>query len=330
VAKNDWDKVDWDRLQRLRSLFLDPSSIEGPYWRDEEDLAHYDLTFATRIGWKWDAVIGEMLRRGWRPTSTQIYDWGCGTGIATRCVLAAFPEHPWENVTVWDHSPLATDFTRKRITEDHPDIQTRISPPDQLESGCIVLVSHTLGEASEEDLRVLWENVRKAQSLILVEPGTHKSSRAVIAVREALKNNFEVIAPCTHARKCGLLAEENSRHWCHHFGRVPTKAFKDANWAGFSRTMGIDLRNLPYSFLALEKTKSGSVSVKPSRILGRPRFYKGYCRILSCQASGVFEYDLPKRADKVLWKKMKKDRHTGLFEWDLQGHRIADGLEIKA
>ena len=323
-----WEHIDWDRLQRLRSLFLEPSSIEGPYWRDEEDLAHYDLTFAARIGWKWDAVIGELLRSGWQPTSTKIYDWGCGTGIAARRLLAAFSEHPWERVTVWDHSPLATDFTRKRLRENYPYIETRITPPDQLDSDCIVLVSHALREASEEDLRVLWKKVRQAAALIMVEPGTHESSHAVIAVREALKDHFQVIAPCTHAGVCGLLTEENRRHWCHHFGHVPAEAFIDPHWGRFSRTVGIDLRSLPYSFIALDKGPHFSVSEDGSRILGRPRFYKGYCRILSCQESGVREYELQKRTDKELWKIMKKERHTGLFNWDMEGDRIVSGREM--
>jgi ribosomal protein RSM22 (predicted rRNA methylase) len=242
--------------------------------------------------------------------------------------LAAFPDHPWDSVTLWDHSPQATDFARKCIGEIHPGVACPVAPPDRLEPGALVLVSHALGEAREEDLRLLWERVREAQGLILVEPGTHESSHAVIAVREALKDRFFVRAPCTHEKACGLLTEENSRHWCHQFGRVPTEVFMDAHWAAFSRTLGIDLRSLPISYLALDKTGAADNPNGISRILGRPRFYKGFCRILSCQSSGVTELELPKRADKELWKTLKKDRHGGLFEWEVEGERIREGREV--
>jgi ribosomal protein RSM22 (predicted rRNA methylase) len=328
VPELSWEDLDWTRLERLRSLFLDPSSIDGPYWRDEEDLLAYDLTFAARIGWKWDAVLDELARTGWSPPSTRIYDWGCGTGIATRRLLEACPDHPWENVTVWDHSSLATEFSRKRIEETHPDLDCRIQPPDQIAPDSIVLVSHALGEANEEDLRVLWDKAGAARSVIVVEPGTYESSRAVIVVRESLKKKFQVVAPCTHRDACGLLTEENARHWCHHFGRVPTEVFMDGNWSRFARSLEIDLRSLPYSYIVLDKLTPREPG-GGSRILGRPRFYKGHCRILSCQASGVHEYELQKRSDKVLWKALKKDRHSGWFEWKTNGNRIVGGREIE-
>jgi len=330
VSGCTWDRIDWDRLQRLRALFLAPSSIEGPYWRDEADLAHYDLTFAARIGWKWDAVLHQMARCAWRPESPSIYDWGCGTGIATRSLLAAFPDHAWESITLWDHSPLATDFARRCIENDHPGIPCRIQPPDRMEPDSIVLVSHALGEASEEDLRLLWDRAGAARSVIVVEPGTYESSRAVIVVRESLRDRFQVVAPCTHREVCGLLTAENLRHWCHHFARPPIEIFMDGNWSRFARTMGIDLRSLPYSYVALDKSRSGENSVGASRLIGEPRFHKGYCRILSCQASGLNEYELQKRTDKALWKVLKKGRHSGRFHWDAKAGRIEGGSESEA
>jgi hypothetical protein len=327
MTGNDWDRIDWNRLVRLRSLFLDPEAIEGPYWRDEEDLLAYDLTFAVRIGWKWDAVLREMRLRGWTPGSPRIYDWGCGTGMATRRLLAAFPDHPWESADLWDYSPLATDFARKLILETHPHIDCRIRPPDRIEPDSVVLVSHALGEASEEDLRILWDRAGTARSVIVVEPGTYESSRAVIVVRESLRRHFQVVAPCTHRNTCGLLTEENVRHWCHHFARIPTEVFMDGNWARFGEAMEIDLRSLPYSFIAFDR-KNPPLRGNESKILGRPRIYKGRCRILSCQASGVCEYELQKRTDKTLWQALRKGRHSGLFRWEVKGDRIVGGVEI--
>ena len=103
----------------------------------------------------------------------------------------------------------------------------------------------------------------------------------------------------------------------------------DANWSRFSRTLEIDLRSLPISYLALDRKHGGSLSEGVSRILGRPRFYKGFCKIQTCQASGVCEVELQKRTDKNLWKILKKGRHSGLFQWDLEEGRISGGKEVR-
>ncbi len=102
----------------------------------------------------------------------------------------------------------------------------------------------------------------------------------------------------------------------------------DGNWSRFARTLEIDLRSLPYSFVALDRsTTQGGAGV--SRIIGQPRFYKGFCKILSCQASGVHEYELQKRSDKNLWKTLKKGRHSGRFEWEMEGVRIIGGRKMQ-
>ena len=87
-----WKQVNWATLERLRGNFLseEPSS-HGDYWKTNEDLESYDLTFACRIGWKWDAVLTESHERGWTPPPDAVLlDWGCGTGIAARRMLSSF------------------------------------------------------------------------------------------------------------------------------------------------------------------------------------------------------------------------------------------------
>jgi alpha-amylase/alpha-mannosidase (GH57 family) len=58
-----WEELDWAALDRLRALFLKSEPVKEPYWRSESDLASYDFTYAQRIGWKWDAVLEELVRR---------------------------------------------------------------------------------------------------------------------------------------------------------------------------------------------------------------------------------------------------------------------------
>src|SRR3954453_590929 len=104
------DKLDWAALDRLRDGFLNGAAAKGPYWRSRDDLANYDVTFGERIGWKWDAVLSELQRRNWCPPSRSLLDWGCGSGVAGRRVIAAFGNAQFDTLRVWDHSPAACDF----------------------------------------------------------------------------------------------------------------------------------------------------------------------------------------------------------------------------
>src|SRR6187549_2716390 len=113
-------------LARLREGFLTGSNTGGGYWRDENDLALYDATFAERIGWKWDAVIADLALRGWRPQSRNVIDFGCGSGVAGRRVLAG-----WEfrALTLVDVSPLAVAFAAARVRAAFPEISISMEAP---------------------------------------------------------------------------------------------------------------------------------------------------------------------------------------------------------
>ena len=80
---------DWHALARLRAAFLSGRPGDPDYWERDSDLASYDATFAQRIGWKWDFVLGDLAARGWRPPATTLTDWGCGSGVALRACLDA-------------------------------------------------------------------------------------------------------------------------------------------------------------------------------------------------------------------------------------------------
>ena len=89
-----WETLDWPALDRLREGFLSGTAGAADYWRSASDVASYDLTYAQRIGWKWDAVLAALALRGWKPPAGPLVDWGCGSGIAHRCVLEAFGAGP--------------------------------------------------------------------------------------------------------------------------------------------------------------------------------------------------------------------------------------------
>lgn len=329
-----WETLDWTALDRLRDIFLAGQPPGGSYWNSLSDVANYDFTFAQRIGWKWDAVLRELQLRGWSPPPGPLLDWGCGSGIAGRCVLDALGDGASRTLRVFDHSVLAMQFAATRASELFPGVEVEMisaAPADTPRVGTL-LISHVLNELDEAGGRALREVIDRADAVLWVEPGTFADSRALIAMRESLREQFHLIAPCTHQAGCGLLTSGNERHWCHHFAAPPAGIMADSNWVRFAQRAGIDLRSLPYSFLVLERRGlrepvPGLLPETWSRVLGQPRVYKGFARVLSCQADGVRDLELQKRDAPQLFKAMKSGEAPILHQWEENGARVQQVIE---
>ncbi len=320
-------KAELAALAALRARFLDGSNAGGGYWKNEAELALYDASFGERIGWKWDAVIAELQMRGWRPKAKHVVDWGCGSGIAGRRALAA-----WEgfaSLTLTDVSPLARRFAEARAREIFPQIPVRTTAHAAASvAGSLLLVSHVLNETDDAASRRLVVAARRAEEIIWVEAGTHADSRLLISVREELREEFDIIAPCTHAARCGMLAPENATHWCHHFASAPSEASRDARWSQFGRELGIDMRSLPYSFLVLARRGAQEDRTRGfSRIIGRPRDEKGHFNVLSCGEEGVEELMVQKRDVPELSKQLRKGRADPVQRWTREGRRITGAIK---
>ncbi len=320
-----WDDLDWQILDRLRDGFLHGGAAQGPYWQSHDDLAHYDHTYAERIGWKWDHVLGELSRRGWSPPTGNLVDWGCGSGIASRRVLKQWPDTVPADaaVHVFDHSTLAEDFAARRLRETHPTLQAqswdRAAPIGTL------LISHVLNELDADSADDLRDAIARAQAVIWIEPGTSPVAGQLVTWRETLRTEFHVLYPCPHAAACPLQEPIHHRHWCHHFAAPPAWIFADSNWVKFGQRAGIDLRSLPYSALVLARpTSDHSTDLPPDagRLIGRPERFKPYARLLGCDANGLHELTLPKRLDAPLWRRLEKADSPRLFSWQHQAGNL--------
>ena len=325
-----WETLDWGALDRLRETFLARRPDGANYWQSAGDLANYDFTYAQRIGWKWDAVLRELKCRGWFPPAAPVLDWGCGSGVASRCVLEAFGAERFGALRLFDQSPLAMDFAAQSARRRFPSLP--IEPAESVwlaraERIGVLVISHVLNELDEAGGWALRQVIDRAQAVLWVEPGAFADSRALIAMREALREQFLVVAPCTHQAACGLLAPENGRHWCHHFAAPPSGIMGDANWVRFAQRAGIDLRSIPYSFLALERRglrepAPGTSSEGWSRVLGAPRVYKGFAKVLSCQEAGVRELELQKRDAPAVFKAFKDREAEAVYRFEIEGNRV--------
>jgi hypothetical protein len=289
-------------------------------------LASYDFTFGRRIAWKWAAVLEPLAAAGWRAPARCLIDWGCGSGIGARSVLAYCGSESFDEVVLWDHAPAATSFASAAIRERHPRLRVQVAEPSEAAAGggFVLAVSHVLGELDPAARDTLLGLAARAAAVLWVEPGTAADSRALIAAREALRPRFHCWSPCPHDGACGLLAAENQRHWCHHFARPPTEAFTDPGWARFGRELGIDLRSLPFSHLVLDRRPPGRPAGL-ARIVGEPRHGPNAMRILRCRADGAAEVQLRKREAPALWKRLSREHDPGLLAWRETEGQVSDG-----
>ncbi len=324
-----WTELDWPALDRLREAFLTGSAATGPYWKSASDLASYDFTYGERIGWKWDHVLRELKLRGWSPSARTVLDWGCGSGVAARRVIEAFGPDQFDALQLWDHSPAACDYAAEAATRAFPKLAVSTVTPGFLASTepiGLLLVSHVLNELSPESLAALRALVARAAAVLWVEPGTHAVSRSLGVLREEFRSQFTLIAPCTHQGPCPVLAPGRECDWCHHFAPPPPEIFANSDWVKFGQRAGIDLRSLPYAFLALDRAPAVAPPAGWSRVIGRPEHFKPYARLLNCDATGLAELTLPKRADSALFKLLDRTKEPLVYRWRREGDTIL-GLE---
>ncbi len=311
--------INWPTLQRLRRGFLAGTAGNADYWRTAEDLRQYDDTFAQRIGWKWDFVLRDLAELGWQPTGANIVDWGCGSGVASRAVLDQFGWNAQTKLWLSDRSPLAVRFATERVRAKHPELRIERVIPDRID---LLIISHVLTEMSQPQIEQLVQLATKAGAVIWVEPGTYDVSLTLIAIRERLRKQFQLVAPCTHQNQCGILAPENKPHWCHFFAEPPGEIFIDSFWTKFGQQMEIDLRSLPLSYLVLDRRPVPASAANATRVIGRPNLFKPYAEVLGCSAKGVCACKVMKRTHPDVYRQLKKGKCPSRLEVETEGDQI--------
>ncbi len=321
-----WTHDEMATLRMLRARFLERTAGESDYWHSTCEIELYDRTFGARIGWKINAALRSAQVAGWSPRAGRLLDWGCGSGVASRRMIEAWPGK-FSVLALHDRSIHSMQYAEQRAKRAFPNLT--VDRSDHVDGETQVVLSHVISELSDTALAKLLSKLRAAAGIVWIEAGTHADSRRLIDVREALRDSFGVVAPCTHRARCGMLVPENARHWCHHFAPPPTEVFQDAAWAEWSRELEIDLRSLPYSYLILEREAGARPDFEgASRVIGTPRESKGYCRILSCQQSGVEEWMLQKRDNTGLFKRVLKTPEQPPYRWKYRDGRIVGGQAL--
>ncbi len=90
--------------------------------------------------------------------------------------------------------------------------------------------------------------------------------------------------------------------------------FKSAFWRRVSEEVKIDLRALPYSYIATSRALAHNESAA-ERVIGRPTPLKAHCKLLCCGQTGLHTRTLQKRDAPDLHRAFTKDGLEGTFTW---------------
>jgi len=84
---------------------------------------------------------------------------------------------------------------------------------------------------------------------------------------------------------------------------------------------------VPYSFLVMERTGEKPLALEPtfSRVIGEPREFKGYLKVLSCGTDGLADKVLQKRDAPALFKEVRAAETLPLYSWEEKEGRIVGG-----
>ncbi|MCK5942777.1 MAG: hypothetical protein KAI24_12445, partial [Planctomycetes bacterium] len=164
----------------------------------------------------------------------------------------------------------------------------------------------------DRGLTQLEQLIARSARVVIVESGNRPVARRLQQLRDRLRDGFGVVAPCPHAEACPALAADED--WCHFFATPPGEVFTDGDWVKAARSLGIDLRSLPYAFVALDRalTSTGGEASAPAparRVLGRASISPVAATAQACTAGGLQTVEVHKRADAKLWRALKKNPH---------------------
>ena len=297
--------MNWQSLRNLRASYVASEGYLEDYWTPSL-LEDYHKSLGQRIFWKWESVLG-LLRLSDLVDDDNNYsllDMACGTGVASQSVLESFPDSKPRDLYLWDRSSKAQSFAKKKSSEFLAAGNIHCSLPKQVDLG---LVSHVLTEMNEGQLQSFLNVLSSCESFIWVDAGTSFVSERLIKVRDYfLERSYHVHAPCTHQEACGMTSAGNEHNWCHFFADVPGEVHQSAYWREFAKELKVDLRSLPLSFLVMSRKDALTQQESISRLIGRVREYKGYCKALTCDGAGVEERQIQKRDDKRLFKNLCK------------------------
>lgn len=239
-------------------------------------------------------ALEETLKK-YNPTIESALDIGSGTGAGEWAIL--------NNININKITCIEREeemvYLAQKLLDMHKNIiwkKQDIIKYKIEDKADLLIVSYMINELQEnkkeEMIKKFFESFNKIA--LFVEPGTPEGFSNIRKIQKiALKNNLNIIAPCTSQNECNLPEDD----WCHSIIRVERnkvhKFLKDAD---------APFEDEKFSYIAISKEK---IDNSGSRILRHPNISSGFIKTKLCTNGNIEEKTFTKK-EKEIFKKVKK------------------------
>ncbi len=199
------------------------------------------------------AVLHELQTRVPLSYFTGAFDFGAGLGASSWALREAGFTGPIAMYDSYNINPAAIAAVNGTIAA-HID--------GRQHQNHLGLFSYSLTEIPKRD-----DLLNQFSYLVILEPSTQAEGRRLSETRRyLLKNDYEILAPCTHQKSCPLL-EQSQKDWCH--DRI---IMKKSKWmADIEKHLPFRNDSLTFSYLIAFKKKAVRPEWRPpsTPIIGR-------------------------------------------------------------
>ena len=262
---------------RLRSFgYLDDPKLRGAYLRYHLPLNAARVTYALTQSAAIEPRILQVPR---------IVDLGAGPGSAAwaaglQMTAAGTPSAGRvPDIHLYDRSTGALGLSRRLFPANWTVRTNKWMLPalPDIPNGSLVLLSMVLnellsgdrGERTAELVDALTRSCSAGTFVLIVEPALRGTGRDLMQFRDTALHTgqWRVIAPCTHAKDCPLLAASD-RSWCHFRFAWDAPDFVQR----IADPMRLEYQNPSVSYLALERVANATPQrgIGKARVIGEP------------------------------------------------------------
>lgn len=248
---------------------------------------------------------------------TSIADLGAGPGTSVVALAHRFPSAVFR---LYERDVEFVSLGRRLLEGPSPPTveysTTDIASAAPLEPADLVLFSYSFGELQEHDatraLSRAWEATR--QMLVVIEPGSPRGYRVVLAARRQLvEAGGHVAAPCPHDSACPVEGSD----WCHFASRVPRSQLHRRVKLG-----ALSYEDEKFSYVAVARLP---VQRMDGRVIRRPMLRPRVVDLVCCTPRGIAHVAVGK-ADRVYYRAARDVRWGEA--WPSAAHARAEGVAM--
>lgn len=211
-----------------------------------------------------------------------VLDVGGGTGGASWALVDAFPGVATVTVIERDVA-MAAVGRRLAARAQSPAVRDADwlgwdATSAAFPSADLTVLAYSLGELAEAARAAVVRRIAATSgTVVVVEPGTPRGYRTVLAARdELIAAGLRVVAPCPHSSACPLQATSD---WCHFAARVDRSAVHRRAKRG---VLGYEDEKFSYVVATAD-----DIAPAPGRLIRHPQHRKGHTILQVCAAEGA-------------------------------------------